>query len=390
MNKSELKYKAYLGLLEGKINSKEHKTLIREISFLGKLATGLKSLAKAGGTAFGNFKRMYNDENFKALSAKIGKQIQSSADEIRGLGGKLEIPEEQINFMLTKILTSAAGIKPQTLTQAATNKPPQESTSESGGDEGSIPAEEPKPGTKVDKDNLSTLAQLVADILNTPREKVVAQANQSNVGSSKLTDLIHKSVAKGSGVKQDLVKKVIDSLISTGHLVVEGKKVFAAFNNDEIKLMNESLDGFYRWNKLAGIELLEAKGPDYSLKYVLKRIDSGEIKSVSDVASVLKNKKLAKLTPDQNQSVIDAFEKKKLISPEQEDSAKKELDSALSKVPSSDDSKGEVANVAQALKKFSSAAGAVRQNIKVDEVSDEDLGKILSYLDSVLDDVEIK
>lgn len=388
MNKSTLEYKAYLGLLEGKIDENEHKRLLKEIGFLSKLGTSLKSLAKAGGTIFGNVKRIYNDENFKALSAKIGKQIEASTQEIKDLGQKLEIPEDQVNFMIAKLIAAAAGIKPQTLTQVATNKPPAQKKDEGGegssAEPGSIPVAEPASGTKVSTDNISALAGVLADLSGQQREKTVADANKNKADAVKFIDVTSKLVSRATKVKPEVVKKIITVLIDKGHIVKEGKNLYRSSSfGGELVLEGQVVE---RWQHLAGLinEATFVSGEESLLNEdfagdLALQIASGKISTAEELRKKV-NSIRGKLSLSQSQiaTLTD------LLPEEGEAPAdKQELQSQIQQVVGKGDSQQPPAQ-----KRFASAFKDIKQQLG-DDATDDDINAVLDHISDALDDYKI-
>ena len=123
MNKSTFEYKAYTGLLEGKITSQEHKTLINEFGFLKQLALSLKSLQQAGSEAFGGLKTLYNNNAFQQFSSATEKEITASFKKFRDIGKKLGVSEADMNLVIARLFLSSSKITAQDVVLASKKWP---------------------------------------------------------------------------------------------------------------------------------------------------------------------------------------------------------------------------------------------------------------------------
>lgn len=419
MNKSTLEYKAYTGLLEGKITAQEHKTLINEFGFLTQLGASLKSLKQAGSQAWGGLKTLYNNNAFKNLSVETEKEVSASIKKLRDIGKKLEIPEEELNFIISKLLTSSSGITAQDVVSASKNKiPPAEEDAESSGEQqkpGAVPVGEVPTGTKVEPSSptyMQSLVQMAAAASDKPIENVADEVNKKKINAESLKKLMASICTKATGVPTDSALKVINALMATGHLTESSKT--------QVQQENSSLI-FERWQRLAGIAapkgiLAESPG---ALKYAMAQIRNGKVTDVLDLNSILKNAKKGKLSNEEAEQVVDELEKKNIVKPEEEQKATEELNAAMEDVPesapeqkpaedkeSANDKKPEQnqsssstdkANkekptgndkksqpvekkAAEALKRFKQAADDVQKKLG-DEVAADQIGQVLDWLD---------
>jgi hypothetical protein len=325
MNKSTLEYKAYLGLLEGKITSEERKVLINEIGFLKKLGVGIKSLFQAGGESLGGLKTLYNNKQFKGLSAETEKEITTSVTQLRKIGTKLQIPDDQINFVISKLLLSSSGINPKEFSLAAKNKLDNDQEEQPSEDikPGTIPAQEVPTGTKVDPSAanfLQVLTQMIADATGKPMEKVADEVNKKKMDAASLKKYTASLVSKSTGVPADKVLKIFSALMETGHL---------SENRNHKSVMSQKNDSnliFERWQRLAGINSSKVltESAD-ALKHALAKIKNNQVKDILDINQILKDDKKGKLTDEEAQQVVDALEKKNIVKPEEEEKAVEQL-----------------------------------------------------------------
>lgn len=407
MNKSTFEYKAYLGLLEGRITPQEHKTLINEIGFLKRLGAGIKSLFQAGGETVGGLKTLYNNKNFQNLSKETEIEIKTSINQLRKLGTKLQVPDDQINFVISNLVLSSTGITPQTFALASKNKIPQAGEDAESSNEqqkpGAIPVGEVPKGTTVEPSNpayMQALVQMLAAASDKPIEKVADEANKKKINAESLKKLTASICAKATGVPIDSALKVINTLMATGHLTESSKT--------QVQQENSSLI-FERWQRLAGIVtskgiLAESPG---ALKHAMSKIRLGQVKDVLDVNAILQKDSKGKLSNEEAEQVVDELEKKNIVKPEEAQKATKELNASMKDVPESPNDKKPEQNqssssadkankkkatgkdtksqpvekkAAEALKRFKQAADDVQKKLG-DEVSPDQIGKVLDWLD---------
>ena len=325
MNKSTLEYKAYLGLLEGKITSEERKVLINEIGFLKKLGVGIKSLFQAGGESLGGLKTLYNNKKFKGLSAETEKEVTTSITQLRNIAKKLQIPDDQINFVIAKLLLSSSGVKPQEFSLAAKNKLYNDQEEQPSQDikPGTIPAQEVPTGTKVDPSAanfLQVLTQMIADATGKPMEKVADEVNKKKMDAASLKKYTASLVSKSTGVPADKVLKIFSALMETGHL---------SENRNHKSVMSQKNDSnliFERWQRLAGINSSKVLTESPEAKdHVLAKIKNGQVEDILDINQILKDDNKGELTNDEAEEVVAAFEEQKPIKPEEEEKAVEQL-----------------------------------------------------------------
>lgn len=360
MNKSTLEYKAYLGLLEGKITPQEHKTLINEIGFLKKLGAGIKSLFQAGGEAMGGLKTLYNNKNFQNLSKETEKEIMTSINQLRKLGTKLQIPDDQINFVISKLVLSSAGIKPQEFALASKNKlyNDQEEQPSEQQKSGTVPSQEVPAGTKIDPSNpnfLQSLTQMVADATGKSMEKVADEVNKKKMDATSLKKYAAGLCSKATGVPADKVLKIMSGLMETGHL---------SENRNNKSIMSQKNDSnliFERWQHLAGINTskgLLAESPG-ALKHAMAKIQNGQVTDVLDINDILKKDRKGKLSNEEAEQVVDELEKKNIVDPKEEQKATEELSSDVKDSSKEDSAKKVSDDVFARAKEYMSSIGLV-------------------------------
>jgi hypothetical protein len=178
--------------------------------------------------------------------------------------------------------------------------------------------------------------------------------------------------SKATGVKDDLTGKVIQTLFDAGKLKLESRK-------EKSDVLTEQ---FGRWGHLAGLH----ESPKM-LKFILGKVEKGEIKDVLDlnepeVIAQMRQQKQGKLTDDEISQIITALEKKNVIKPAEEEKAKEEIKKAVDAAaaagaPNEQPGKGEPSELSK----------IVRSKIKPEELSDDDLNKVVNWVDEFLDKV---
>lgn len=381
MNRQTVEYKLYQMILESDLSDEERFALL-EANILQKAGDWFSGVSDW----FGAAKDWVNSPLGTLFAdAKLGRRMQTSIGnvkkEIEQLkkiakeGGKNE--KEVIAAFIKGVLNSE-NMSTGDLTKSSGGPGPKAKD---------ISAEELPAGTKVTSADpqilLSALTQLLANVTGKPLETVAQQANEKKVNATAMTSVIAKQASQKTGVAANVVQNVVNALIKTGHLVME------SFDDLSINVLTEQTASD-RLQQLAGL-LSEARDPEYSLRYVLKRIESGEIKRVADISKIIAKAKIAALTDDQYEAVIEALKKKRVITPDQAEEATKELDVEMDKLPDQPAPGAEVSPEEEkkaeiALKKFAAAADSVRKEVK--DIDDATLGKILNYFDE-LEDIKI-
>lgn len=370
MNRQSLiEYKLYQMILEADLSDEERQAL-SEANIFQRFRDWFGAVKDWTDSPLGS---LFSD-------AKLGRRLQTSLgnvkkeiEQLKGIAREGNRDERQVIADFINAIAKGENISTSDLTKSAGGQ---------SAKTGNIPSEELPPGTKVTTTDpqilLSALAQLLANVTGKPLETVAQQANEKKADATTMTSVVAKQASQKTGVDAKIVQNVVNALIKTGHFVMERATKHAS---DSILIE--------RWQRLAGVELNEApKEPDYSMNYIIKRIETGEIKRIADIPDVIKKAKIKKLSPDQFEKVIDAFEKKKAINPAEGEAAKQELETAMEKLPEVPTGQGakevspqDAEKAETALKKFAAAADSVRKEVK--DIDDTTLGTILNYFDEL-------
>jgi len=389
---SSYRYGAYKALLENKITENEYETLVEAGGIIDKLTSKLKGLFGGIGPGSEAFKKAAKSKEFNSYLPTAQKGLKDIVANLRKYAGSIEgVDVDKVVDETLMGLLNSAGTTPQELDAAA------QSAKSGGGESG---GEEVSSGAKIDsaaiEKNPAIAAKAIASATGQPEEKVAAELEKKKPDAAAISAVLGNAVSKIAGVDAKLAAKVTKVFLDKGHLKLklESNSPVALANLTSImhraqKIISEAsvLD---RWNQLAGFDLNEAaKGPDYSMEYIIKRIENGEIKKIADIPDIIKKSKIKKLSQDQFVKVIDAFEKKNIVKPADEKKAEKELETAMKQLPDSPADAGNKTSAEdekkaeQVKQKFGPAFKDARSAITPEEADDATLSKIVDAINDL-------
>ena len=228
------------------------------------------------------------------------------------------------------------------------------------------------PGAPVTTQTITQNPKLATVLIATATDKkpadVAPKVEEKKPDATAVTKFVARAASKATGVKDDVVGKVIQTLFDAGKLKLESRK-------EKRGVLEEQ---FGRWGRLAGLH----ESPKM-LKFILGKVEKGEIKDVldinkPDIVAQMRQQKQGKLTDDEISQIIDALEKKNVIKPAEEGKAKEEIKKV---VDAATDATKEPAGKGPS----SELNKLVRNKIKPEELSDDDLNKVVNWVEEFLD-----
>ena len=236
MNEAALKYKIYKILLESNA-SKDQRDLMVELGIVDTIKSMFKGAGKSAGKAFAALK----DDVAQEKLAAAQKNISAALDDLKGIAKKAGKDDAFVNALLQQLLQSS-GADPKAVASASPEKA-------AGGDEGKGAA---SPGTPVTIQTVSQNPQLqtvlVAAATGKPTDQVASQIAQKKPDATAITKLVSRAASKATGVKDDVVDKVIQILFDAGKLKLESKK-----SKKKQTIVEQTNEVFASWQRLAGI-----------------------------------------------------------------------------------------------------------------------------------------
>jgi len=363
MNDAALKYKVYKILLESDI-SNEQRNLMVELGIVDTIKSMFKGAGKTAGKAFSVLK----DDIAQEKLSSAQKNLKSAIDDLRDIAKKAGKDDAFVNALLQQLLQSS-GTDPQAVASAS----PEAAAGGSKGKSAGVGAPA-APGAPVTTQTITQNPKLATVLIAAATDKkasdVAPKVEDKKPDATAITKVVARAASKATGVKDDVVGKVIQTLFDAGKLKLESRK-------EKRDVLAEQFFG--RWGHLAGLH----ESPKM-LKFILGKVEKGEIKDVldlnkPDVIAQMKQQKQGKLTDDELAQIVDALEKKNVIKPAEEGKAKEEIKKAV-------DAAAAGAEKEQPGKGSSSELGkVVRGKIKPEEISDEDLTKVIGWVEEFLD-----
>jgi len=361
MNDAALKYKVYKILLESDV-SKDQRDLMVELGIVDTIKSMFTGTKKSASKAFAVLKDEVAQEKLGAAQ----KNLKAAIDDLKDIAKKAG-KDDTFVFALLQQLMQSSGADPQAVASASPeaaalgNKP-----TGSGG--------ATKPGAPVTTQTITQNPKLATVLIAAATDKkasdVAPKVEDKKPDATAITKVVARAASKATGVKDDVVGKVIQTLFDAGKLKLESRK-------EKRDILAEQFFG--RWGHLAGLY----ESPKM-LKFILGKVERGEIKDVldlnkPDVIAQMKQQKQGKLTDDELAQIIDALEKKKVIKPSEEGKAKEEIKKAVDAAAAGSE-KGQPGKGSS-----SELSKVVRDKIKPEEISDEDLGKVIGWVEEFLD-----
>jgi hypothetical protein len=364
MNDAALKYKVYKILLESDI-SNDQRNLMVELGIVDTIKSMFRGAGKTAGRAFSVLK----DDIAQEKLGSAQKNLKSAIDDLRDIAKKAGKDDAFVNALLQQLLQSS-GTDPQAVASASPEAAAGGSKGKSAGGSAAAPAPGAPVTTQTITQNPKLATVLIAAATDKKASDVAPKVEDKKPDATAITKVVARAASKATGVKDDVVGKVIQTLFDAGKLKLESRK-------EKRDILVEQFFG--RWGHLAGLY----ESPKM-LKFILGKVERGEIKDVldlnkPDVIAQMKQQKQGKLTDDELAQIIDALEKKKVIKPSEEGKAKEEIKKAVDAAAAGSE-KGQPGKGSS-----SELSKVVRDKIKPEEISDEDLGKVIGWVEEFLD-----
>ena len=217
MNNHNFQYKAYQGLLEGKITRLEYDTLVEKVGFLSRVGSTLKGLLSGGK----EFKKGYDDKKYKDLLGKAQADLKDTVTQIRKFAEKVGVEdvEDLIQQSVAGIL-GAANVQPAAVARAIT---PAAAGASGGGDggggattRGTVAVD--NPDAAVDKGASVTKPEQAAASLAVAQGADEKKVDAAAKNPQKVLDDFAKYVSGKSKVDIDVTSKILNLLLKNGML----------------------------------------------------------------------------------------------------------------------------------------------------------------------------
>lgn len=382
MNKKALEYEVYKAILETDLTSEQKQRLI-EVGIFQKIAgwlgAGKDALTK-------DMSKFFADRKYGQFAAKAMQNIEKELESIKA-AAKDATGNEGVVYDILKAILEKQGMSPQQVASGSGS----EKAAEGGASGGGKPVSSGQP---VTMSAAGSNDQLLLQVLKAVLELKGVTGDKADEDAKEALDKATPEKALGemvgaisgmTGVAQDKVQKVYKWLEDNKHIKVDEVKAENFRRNlkpilkrksSRLPLMNENMT--QRWQKLAGILIMEGPATDELLEKIKKK----EIKNNLDLEKAIKAAK-----PEE----IKDFEESKesLSAAVKGDPAfgNLDLDKMLAAAKQAGD-KGEeqVKNPQEAeaaAKQFKSLIDDARKQIKPEDVSDSELGAILGALDKL-------
>jgi hypothetical protein len=416
MNESSLKYAAYKTLLEGKMTEDQY-SVISEINFLKMLGIKGGAMLKAIKAASSTLSSAYSDEKLQRVQDVASKDMQKLIKQIRQIATENNMDENAFVGVVAMILKKAfadAGITdPKTIFAAFDKAAPEAAASIGDGGEGSVAPGTPITASTIESDPTAA-AELAVAAAPDKEKEIEAAASDGKIDAEALSKLFALGAAKATGVDEEVSQKIVLALIDAGRLLKEGRRM--KLSKKAMSILESKSSGssliFERWQSLAGLKLLNE---DRYADNLTKVIKSGQLKSADDLTKHLEDeianlgdegegaiedieKNKAKIIKDAGRggtkdraaldSAIDAAKKKVAKPSAAEDEATAEKpetgSSSSSESGSGTASSGKDSEVGDdVMKKLKPVLDDVRKKVPAEDVSDEDVIKVIKYIDEL-------
>jgi hypothetical protein len=402
MNESSLKYAAYKTLLEGKMTEDQY-SVISEINFLKMLGIKGGAMLKAIKAASSTLSSAYSDEKLQSVQDVASKDMQKLIKQIRQIATENDMDENAFVGVVAMILKKAfadAGITdPKTIFAAFDKAAPEAASSIGGGGEGSVAPGTPITASTIESDPTAA-AELAVAAAPDKEKEIEAAASEGKIDAEALSKLFALGAAKATGVDEEVSQKIVLALIDAGRLLKEGRRM--KLSKKAMSILESKSSGssliFERWQRLAGVGAhgnVVVEGAAFD--EIMRDIEKGKLKNASDFANVIKDAG-ADLKGDESEKLKNAFIDK---NPKQETTLKglermgsssKSGDAAPSESGSSSSSEsgsgtassGKDSEVGDdVMKKLKPVLDDVRKKVPAEDVSDEDVIKVIKYIDEL-------
>lgn len=294
MNISAAKFKAYKGLIEGKISKAEYELIVEKIGFFDQLKTGFSALMsdEEGGT--------YATRYFEKITSQAVNDLKSDLEKIDKIADKLfadESTKQDLKNKFVGMVVGALGVTPEKLQRAATGQQASDSPESVRQKKVTIarnqPISAPENTSEPAADSpegRATLA-LVAAVENKPQEKVISAAEERKIKFDAAIAKLYDDTAKETKQSKDDVKKVIDfmyqnKLLTTGYSRDVNKNILLLSENLR-RGVNSQRVLFERWQILAGLKQILQEGEFVDL--IKNEIEKKKIKNSFSLNDALKS-----------------------------------------------------------------------------------------------------
>ncbi len=362
MNDAALKYKIYKILLESDV-SKNQRDLMVELGIVDTIKSMFKGAGKTAGKAAAILKDEFAQEKLGAAQ----KNLKSAIDDLRDIAKKAGKDDAFVNALLQQLMQNS-GADPQAVAAAS----PEAAAGESGGKGSGKTAAAPAAGatitTQAITQNPNLATALIAAATDKKPAEVAPKVEEKKPDATAVTKLVARAASKATGVKDDLAGKVIQTLFDAGRLKLESRK-------EKSDVITEQ---FGRWQQLAKLPqglLVEGQKED---KWIAM-VDKGDFKTEDELQKAFEEKMgkapgFPRLGDQGKQRVIAKLKEKSGAGSGKQgaDAGKQDTDTA--KEESGKGAPSELSKI-------------VRSKIKPEELSDDDLNKVVNWVDEFLDKV---
>lgn len=343
MNDAALKYKVYKILLESD-TSNAQRNLMVELGIVDTIKSMFKGAGKTAGKAFAVLK----DDIAQEKLSSAQKNLQSAIDDLRDIAKKAGKDDAFVNALLQQLLQSS-GTDPKDVASATPA-----AAAGGGGGGGSAAA---APGAPVTTQTITQNPKLATVLIAAATDKkaadVAPKVEDKKPDATAITKVVARAASKATGVKDEIVGKVIQTLFDAGKLKLESKK-------EKTELIAEQ---FGRWHQLAKLPqnlLVEGQKEDKWLAMV----DKGDFKTEDDLQKAFKEK----MGKEQGFPNLGSEGQKRVLAKLKE----KTSGGGAGKPTGDGGASSELGKV-------------VRSKIKPEELSDADLDKVIKWVEEFLD-----